>query len=71
MVWFHGGGYTGGGNIQYPGHFLASHDVVVVVPNYRLNVFGMEINSLSTNQLNCNAQDSCRLLMAIFRATLE
>ena len=40
MVWFHGGGYVGGGNIQYPGHFLASHDVVVVVPNYRLNVFG-------------------------------
>ncbi|ELU08148.1 hypothetical protein CAPTEDRAFT_75979, partial [Capitella teleta] len=40
MVWFHGGGYGGGGNIQYPGHFLASHDVVVVVPNYRLSVFG-------------------------------
>jgi carboxylesterase type B len=40
MVWFHGGGYTGGANIQYPGHFLASHDVVVVVPNYRLGAFG-------------------------------
>lgn len=40
MVWFHGGAYTGGGNIQYPGHFLAQRDVVVVVPNYRLDSFG-------------------------------
>jgi carboxylesterase type B len=40
MVWFHGGAYLGGANIQYPGHFLASHDVVVVVPNYRLGAFG-------------------------------
>jgi len=40
VVWFHGGGYTGGGNIQYPGHFLAARDIIVVVPNYRLGVFG-------------------------------
>jgi len=40
MVWFYGGGYTGGGNIQYPGHFLAARDVIVVVPNYRVGVFG-------------------------------
>jgi len=40
MVWFHGGAYTGGGHIQYPGHFLAARDTIVVVPNYRLGVFG-------------------------------
>jgi carboxylesterase type B len=40
MVWFHGGGYTGGGSIQYPGHFLAARDTIVVVVNYRLGVFG-------------------------------
>ena len=40
MVWFHGGGYYSGANIQYPGHFLASYGVVVVVPNYRLGIFG-------------------------------
>jgi len=40
LVWFHGGGYVGGGNIQYPGHFMAARDVIVVVPNYRLGVFG-------------------------------
>ena len=40
MVWFHGGGYTGSGNVQYPGHFIAGHDVVMVVPNYRLGAFG-------------------------------
>jgi len=40
LVWFHGGGYTGGGSIQYPGHFLAARDTVVVTVNYRLGVFG-------------------------------
>jgi len=40
MVWFHGGAYTGGGNIQYPGHFLAAKGVIVVTANYRLDAFG-------------------------------
>ena len=40
MVWFYGGGYLSGGNVQYPGHFLAARDVIVVVPNYRVNIFG-------------------------------
>jgi carboxylesterase type B len=43
MVWFHGGGYVGGGNIQYPGHFLAAKGVIVVVPNYRLDSFGNQL----------------------------
>ena len=33
-----------GGNIQYPGHFLAAEGLVVVVPNYRLETFGKRKN---------------------------
>lgn len=40
MVWLHGGGYVSSANVQYPGHFLAAKDVVVVVPNYRIGIFG-------------------------------
>lgn len=43
MMYFHGGGYTGSANIQYPGHFLAGHDVVVAVPNYRLGALGKNL----------------------------
>ena len=45
MVWIHGGGYSGSGNIQYPGQFLAAYDVVVVVINYRLGALGMFYNT--------------------------
>ena len=41
MVWLHGGYNEVGANIQYPGHFIADKDVVIVVPNYRLDIFGM------------------------------
>ena len=41
MVWLHGGAYYSGSNIQYPGHFMATYDVVVVVPNYRLDIIGI------------------------------
>lgn len=40
LVWFHGGSYQLGANIQYPGHFLAGKGTVVVVPNYRLGILG-------------------------------
>jgi len=43
MLWLHGGGYTSGsgGFIPYNGQELAKkHDVVVVVVNHRLSVFG-------------------------------
>ena len=40
MVWFHGGAYVSGHNAQYPGHFLAANDVVVVVVNYRVDIMG-------------------------------
>jgi len=41
MVWFHGGGYTGGMGGDYDGRNLAAdEDLVVVTVNYRLGVFG-------------------------------
>ncbi|OQR67405.1 acetylcholinesterase-like [Tropilaelaps mercedesae] len=43
MVFLHGGGFQNGGNTDYvyDARFLAvMGDVVVVVPNYRLNTFG-------------------------------
>ena len=43
MVWFHGGGFSGGsgGNVRYDGSHLASrHDVVLITVNHRLNAFG-------------------------------
>ena len=41
MFWLYGGGYISGGSVMYPGHFLASKDVVVVVINYRIGSYGM------------------------------
>ncbi|KAH6929536.1 hypothetical protein HPB50_002618 [Hyalomma asiaticum] len=52
MVFFHGGGFQFGGNSYsvYDARYLALFgDVVVVVPNYRLNVFGF---------LNANVSDA-------------
>ena len=40
MFYIHGGGFSAGTSFQYPGVFLAAKDVIVVVPNFRLNVFG-------------------------------
>jgi len=41
MVWLYGGGFQIGGAKGYDGNVLASlHDVVVVVPNYRISAFG-------------------------------
>jgi len=42
MVWFYGGGFQAGMTGVYDGSVLASlQDVVVVMPNYRVNVFGL------------------------------
>ena len=46
MVYFYGGSYTSGGNALGPGYFLAAKDVVIVVPNYRVGIFG-EKNSFT------------------------
>ena len=41
MVWIYGGSFQDGSERLYDGSALAGlHDVVVVIPNYRLNVFG-------------------------------
>jgi len=42
MVWFHGGGYTGGAGSQstYEGTHLAQQGVVIVTVNYRLGALG-------------------------------
>jgi para-nitrobenzyl esterase len=44
MVYLHGGGYVAGSSndlLSYDGENLARrHDVVVVTPNHRLNLFG-------------------------------
>ena len=49
MLWFYGGAFQAGSNINYPGHFLASHGVVVVVPNYRVGNLGI----LSDSKKKC------------------
>ena len=41
LVWIYGGGFAIGGEAYFDLSALVSlHNVVVVVPNYRLNVFG-------------------------------
>lgn len=41
MVWIHGGGFTGGGTVQYNGERISSErDVIVVTLNYRLGPLG-------------------------------
>lgn len=41
MVWFYGGAFQIGSADMYDGSILAAkHDVVVVIPNYRVGVFG-------------------------------
>jgi len=65
VVWFHGGGYTGGGNIQYPGHFLAARNVIVVVPNYRLGVFGFASTPDKTIRGNMGMLDQVMALQFV------
>jgi len=41
LFWIYGGGFQIGGQISYDGNVLSSlHDVVVVIPNYRVSCFG-------------------------------
>ena len=50
MVWYYGGSFQIGGNRGYHGYFLAARDVIVVVPNYRLDNLGMAVMcKLNTN----------------------
>jgi para-nitrobenzyl esterase len=40
LVWFHGGGFTEDGALNYDGSKLAANGIVVVTINYRLGVMG-------------------------------
>lgn len=40
MVWFHGGAFLDGSALIYGPRFFMDHDVVVVVPHYRLGPLG-------------------------------
>ena len=41
LVWFYGGGFVYDAEFFYDGKVIASlHDVVVVIPNYRVSIFG-------------------------------
>ncbi|XP_031635474.1 glutactin-like [Contarinia nasturtii] len=40
IVYIHGGTFATGSNAEYPPSYLLEHDIVLVVPNYRLNALG-------------------------------
>ena len=40
VVYFHGGRFMYGSAQQFPGHVLATREVVVVTVNYRLGALG-------------------------------
>ncbi len=44
-MFIHGGDWVAGSSQQYPGHVLATREVVVVTFNYRLGALGMEHNN--------------------------
>lgn len=53
MFWIYGGGFQMGGTSPYSGSVLASlHDVVVVMANYRVNIFGLM--SFKPGETTCN-----------------
>lgn len=41
MVWFHGGAFLDGSALIYGPKFFMDHDVVIVVPHYRLGPLGI------------------------------
>ena len=40
LVWIHGGAFIFGGAVLYPPDYILEEDVVLVVIQYRLNIFG-------------------------------
>lgn len=40
MFYIHGGSFSTGGNAEYPPLYLLEHDIILVVPNYRLDALG-------------------------------
>ncbi|CAB3367351.1 Hypothetical predicted protein [Cloeon dipterum] len=52
MVWFHGGAFVDGSSLIYGPQFFMDHDVVIVVPHYRLGPLGfmsLEIDEIPGN----------------------
>lgn len=50
LVYIHGGSFSSGNNAEYPPHYLLERDIVLVVPNYRLDALGNETRQkLTTN----------------------
>ena len=50
LFWIYGGGFVVGGESTYDARILASlHDVVVVIPNYRVSVFGFLSLGINTD----------------------
>jgi para-nitrobenzyl esterase len=58
LVWFHGGGWTGGSSQDVDGHVFASQGVVVVTVNYRLGALGFfaspELDSEAADKVSGN-----------------
>jgi carboxylesterase type B len=57
MVWFYGGAFQSGANVQYPGTFLAMKDVVVVAVNYRVNKLGFAFTADNATDANAGLLD--------------
>ena len=57
LVWIHGGANTNGGSALYPADALASKNIIVVTPNYRLGGFGFLVTSEMQQDINFAYQD--------------
>ena len=40
MIWYYGGSFGSGSNIQYPGHFYAARGIIEISANYRVGNLG-------------------------------
>lgn len=40
MIYIHGGTFSSGSNAEFPPSYLLERDIVLAVPNYRLNALG-------------------------------
>ena len=65
MFWIHGGANRVGSSVMYPGYFLADRDIVVVIANYRLNIFGYGSTKDSASQGNYGLLDQIHALKFI------
>ena len=62
MVYIHGGSYSSGGSSVFGSHLLALHGVVVVVIQYRLNLFGFMTSGDSNAPGNYGMLDQIQAL---------